>query len=299
MARFIQSEQYIISLFKLGHQFDFGGRQYTVKRVGKPRPSEGECKTDVYIAATDNQEHTIEIKISIKQINADFIENKISLERAIEIFGDDAQKIIATATSGIKDSFDTDYLICIDNYRRTKAGSFKLGWKFELLNKVSGDKSGLLTLSDSQKIGIFSGDNLSEVKRNCKVCGEVIPNSGVANYILEYDGNKISLQQCLDRIVPITEYAQRQNIYFACKALNYRIYADKWDGDRPLAVYVDWSIKDGKLHGEIVYHCPLKVRGNSVGLGLKVCLQELGIAKGNFNELLSHTDKNMKIYKKI
>ena len=45
---------------------------------------------------------------------------------------------------------------------------------------------------------------------------------------------------------------EKPTIYFACKALNYRVEEEKWDGDRPLSVYVDWYIKKSKLVGQ---HC--------------------------------------------
>lgn len=36
----------------------------------------------------------------------------------------------------------------------------KLGWKFELLNKLSGEKSGILELTEEQKNDVFAGINL-------------------------------------------------------------------------------------------------------------------------------------------
>lgn len=298
MAKFIQTEQHIISLFEHCHQFNFDGQQYTVENVGKPRPSEGECKTDVYVAAVDKQGCIIEIKISIKQTNADFVENKITLQRAIEIFGEDAKNVIRRATESIADKFVDDYLVCIDSYRRTSPGSFKLGWKFELLNKLSGEKSGVLDLTDRQKIGVFSGENLSIEKRNCKVNGITIVDSGVANFVLETDGSGITLQQCLKQIVPVNKYALSQNIYFACKALNYRFYADKWDGDRPLAVYVKWFVENGKIFGSIIQDQPFVKRGNCIGNSLKRCIAELGLSNAPLEEIVKHVDTNVRIYKK-
>ena len=45
----------------------------------------------------------------------------------------------------------------------------KLGWKFELLNKLSGEKSGALKLPEEQKYDIFAGLTLSENKKNSSV----------------------------------------------------------------------------------------------------------------------------------
>ena len=50
---------------------------------------------------------------------------------------------------------------------------------------------------------------------------------------------------------PIEHFAKQQDIYFVCKALNYRANKDKWDGDRSLSVYVNWFLdQEGKLQGK-------------------------------------------------
>ena len=33
------------------------------------------------------------------------------------------------------------------------------------------------------------------------------------------------------------------DIYFACKALNYRTFAEKWDGNKKIGIEVDSPIK--------------------------------------------------------
>lgn len=48
-------------------------------------------------------------------------------------------------------------------------------------------------------------------------------------------------------MIPIDEYIKaHSDIYFACKTLNYRTFKQKYDGDRPLSVQVDWEVKEGK-----------------------------------------------------
>lgn len=101
-------------------------------------------------------------------------------------------------------------------------------------------------------------------KKNAKVCGQVIENSGVANYIL-MDEDVHSAQNVIDKMIPIKEYVKiHPDIYFACKALNYRTFAEKWDGDRPLSVQVFWDAKENKLVPKLVYDKPLMVKGNEV-----------------------------------
>ena len=66
-------------------------------------------------------------------------------------------------------------------------------------------------------------------------------------------------------------------IYFACKALNYRSFEDKYDGNRPLSVYVDWKIREGKLDGELCFDEPLSHGGTEIVEDLMECLDELDI----------------------
>jgi len=67
------------------------------------------------------------------------------------------------------------------------------------------------------------------------------------------------------------------DIFFACKALNYRSFKDKWDGDRPLAVYIKWDLKNDKLYSKIKYDNPLLMRGNEVVSVLKRVFEQLKI----------------------
>lgn len=77
----------------------------------------------------------------------------------------------------------------------------------------------------------------------------------------------------------IKEFAKQQRIYFACKALNYRLKKDKWDGDRPLSVYVNWTKKDDKLHGSLIFDSPLSKKGNEIGEKVRQLLKTLNITK--------------------
>ena len=78
----------------------------------------------------------MKLKFSYKKENADFIENKMSAERAEQLFGEDWIDIIEHSTTAIQDKFYERMLIYKNGFRRTEKGSITLGWKFELLNKV-------------------------------------------------------------------------------------------------------------------------------------------------------------------
>ena len=79
-------------------------------------------------------------------------------------------------------------------------------------------------------------------------------------------------------MIPIDEYVKaHSDIYFACKALNYRTFKQKYDGDRPLSVQVDWEVKEGKLTPHIVFNTPLERNGNEMARKLLYCMKLLNI----------------------
>jgi hypothetical protein len=293
---YTKSEQSIEKLFPLGSTFSFGGKEYTVELCGKPRPASGECKTDLYIKGKSQEGEEKEIKISVKQNDADFLENKISLDRAKQIFGEKASDIIRSSLSTIEDSFRNDYLVCFKKYKRTDAHTIKLGWKFELLNKNGGEKSGMIMLNDSQKYDVYAGINLPEGKRNCHIEDCMIENSGVANFLLMLGKGSITREECINKLVPIEEYAKAKTLYFACKALNYRFnkVGKKWDGDRPLSVYVDWRIKDNLLNADLIFRHPLEHKGNEIGEKLQSLLEQLEIEK--FDDLKGKLSPDIKCF---
>lgn len=263
MGDFGDAERRILAFMTEGTEFVFQDKKYRVIFSGKPTCHKGEPKTDIYILAESEHDKT-EIKISYKKENADFIENKMSAERAEQLFGTDWEGIIEQSTTAIRDRFEERMLIYKNKYKRTEKGAITLGWKFELLNKNSGDLSGKMLLTEEQVIDVYAGSNLSEDKRNAMVCGQVIENSGIANYIL-MDENVHSAQDVIDKMIPIKEYVKlHPDIYFACKALNYRTFAEKWDGDRPLSVQVFWDAEENKLVPKLVYDKPLTIKGNEV-----------------------------------
>ncbi len=296
MAKHGINERYLKNLFPIGSKFQFAGINYTVLDSGKPCPPNGECKTDIYVLAETDTKQQKEFKISFKQNDADFLENKIKLERAIEILGKDAQEIIKAATMSIKKSFEDDYMVYFRSHKRTDAKCLKMGWKFEFLNKAGGEKSGKIPLTKKQKIDIYAGTNLPIEKRDSYVNGKVIKDSGIANYIIEADRYDMSLDYYLKKMVEIEPFAEKQEIYFACKALNYRCEKEKWDGDRPLAVYVDWKILNDKLVCELVFDNPLSIKGNAIGENISNVLKQLKITKSNFNNLKSLLDGNVKSF---
>ncbi len=296
---FSSSEKRILELFEMQKGVDIDNEYFIIENAGKPTTKKGEPKTDIYAKVMSGSGKVEEIKISFKQENADFIENKTSAERAEQILGPDWEEIVLASTMMLYEVFESKPLIYIDKQAKTEAGSFALGWKYELLNKHSGKLSGQVTLTKDQVMDVYAGTHLSADKRHAMVNGKIIPNSGVANAILITDSAYYgSCEEVLKDLIPIEEYVEHNgDVYFACKALNYRSFEDKYDGARPLAVYVDWKVVNGKLDASLVFDRPLLKNGRDAYEKLKKALGELGIKDAS--QITDETiSPNVKVYRK-
>lgn len=277
MAKFGDAERKIKSLLSEGTSFLYDNETYSVLVCDKPTCYKGEPKTDIYVLAKDHVGQSREFKISYKKPNADFLENKTNAERAELLFGNSWEDIVTTATTALSTAFDNKKLVYKKSGGRTEEGAITLGWKFELLNKSGGELSGEMNLSRTQIIDVYAGTHLPEDKANAYVNGNQVKNSGVANYIIMND-NINTAQEVFDNIYTIDEYVDKYpKIYFACKALNYRTKKQKFDGNRPLSVYVNWYAENGKLKHELVYDTPLVTKGNAVCEKLLKAMSALGI----------------------
>lgn len=261
----IDNEKNIIDKLS-GKRIIWKGEERNVIICTKPQArSGGECKTDVYILLDNNEE----IKVSVKQNNADFLENKISPERFEQIFGTGSSDKLLTP---LVKEFTADNKNSIKLYEKSVkirrhdeiADKYTLGYRLDLTNKKNGKHSYEIPMDDDMKIEIYSGANLPEPKRNCFVGKEIVKNSGVANYYLVKDVNKkTTAQEIIDSLVPIKKYALQGNhkIYATFKAVNVFLNENgwKWDGNRPLAMYVGWN-KWGRC--DIRYSRLLRVNAN-------------------------------------
>lgn len=262
---FSKDENSIRKLFPIGTIFSYDNTAYEVIEVGKPFSEKGEPKTDIYICAVSKNYKKREFKISFKKSNADFLENKISAERAQQLFGDNWSEIIKQSIDKLKPSFQSKKLIYKEKEGHTEKGSITLGWKFELVNKISGALSDEILLVEDQVIDVYAGTNLENEKKNAKVNEKMINDSGIANFILIGETDFKNAQEVIDKLISVKDYVkQHPKVYFACKALNYRTLKNKWDGDRPLAVYVEWGISNKKLSHNLVFDKPLEKKGNEV-----------------------------------
>jgi len=105
MPDFSQTERIIIETLRASTNFIYRNDTYELLEFDKPTTSTGEPKTDIYIQAQkESTQEIFEFKISVKQRNADFLENRISAERALIFFGEFCKSKINLQTSTREDS---------------------------------------------------------------------------------------------------------------------------------------------------------------------------------------------------
>lgn len=256
MTKYAELERKVNDILKTGEIFTIEGTQYIVALSGKPRPQSGggECKTDCYILAnSENSEKTIELKISCKLPTNEFQENKITEVRAKELLGPDWSNIIKNSSEEILSKFREQELIHYNGRGRTKEGFITLGWKCEIASRKR-NLSAPLQMSDQNiRDYIYKGCNQTENKRNAKIyintdANElqqqipVIPDSGIANCMLVSDIDDLTdVQSVIDKLQDIDNY-EIVNHYLIYTANSYRVISGKTDGNRFLAVRVEWSV---------------------------------------------------------
>ena len=267
-------------------KFVWKGEKYTTGDAAKPKidGSGGECKTDCYVIATrvsDKQE--TEIKINYKRENSSFIENKVKSERANRIFGEGWSEIIKSQINQIKKRFLKEPLFYVEKDRRTKEGSIKLGWRYEM--EYEGNRS--LGVPIKQNIGesVWSNKNADERFKNCHVNGKLIKNSGVPNYFLQKNEIK-STDDIISNLIPIDDIIKKQSVTAAFTAQNYDPFEKRQHGgcNRDLSVPVHWTIRNGMIFPKLVFDKPLEFNSNEQEKKLLDVLDEVGIEIGkNFD----------------
>lgn len=232
--------------------FTYHGHRCRVLVAGKPTVKRGEPKTDAYVKALADDGTIVELKISYKKENADFIENKVSAQRAQQLFGSNYRSILASALAPMRCQLAHRPLIYKRREGRIADGSITLGWRLDVINKQSG-LCVKAPLTRRQTHDIYSGANLEQTKRDALVHGEVIKNSGVANCMLIGMGGIETPQDIINRLVNINEYIDEHPfVYLALKAVNYRSKQGKVDGNRPLVIPVHYGIdRSGMLTGKL------------------------------------------------
>lgn len=246
---YLKIEQYIADTLRNSIIF-FKGEKKKILIAEKPLYSHGEGKTDIYCLLDDNTE----IKISYKMDTADFYENKLSAERAKIIFGDNWSDIIINTIKPLIPAFKNSQIYFPEKKGNIAAGSYTMGWRCDLIKRKPIRKGSLTTpliLSKDQIKEIFSGAHLSLDKRNAKIIDKIIPNSGVANYFLNGISENATAQDIIDSIIPIEQCDLDIDMTF--RRVNYRSIEDKIDGNRPLAVFINWRTNELIFDHPLIY----------------------------------------------
>ena len=198
-----------------------------------------------------------DIKFTIKKPDANFLQNKASRKQMNDIFGEKkATELLETAVRDIlgrnTDSLDRDVKVKKGVKRDKKdielSDRYNLGYRVDITNKRNGKRSYKPELTNEEKLDILSGRSMPEEKRNAKVNGQIIENSGVANYYLETALNEpTSIEYLLSISKPIDskELYDSLEFYITLKALNYYYFPESGyghhDGPRPLAIYTTYD----------------------------------------------------------
>lgn len=262
----LELEQRVIQIFRADSVFHYAGAEYHVKCVDKPRPSAsgGECKTDIYILAEGADFKSLELKISVKTSDSnEFQGNKLTAKDAEAYFGENWKEIVRAAAAPLKDKFENQPLIFADKKGKTNANSITLGWKLEIASKERTLCSKIpLTLTEVRDF-VYKGTNQPEARKNARVCGRIVENSGVADYILFADHDSLNTPEDVLKVLKKIDDYQPPEIYLIFTANNYRTREDKADGPRSLAVYIEWGVENGKLAPHFVYNDPLSKTGQN------------------------------------
>lgn len=270
-------EDKVINLFRTEGQFELGGTIFKVKKVDKPRPSSGECKTDVYVLGESNIGKLVELKISVKTSSSnEFQENKVTPERAEAYFGSNWREIIKKSCSGIEEKFEEVGLVFASGKHPTKPNSITLGWKLEIADKAR-NLSAPIELSEQEiRDYVYKGTNLTTGKKNAYVNGQLVENSGIANWMLKAQLNELETVSDIMSELELIDEMDIKPTYLIFTANNYRTDVDKTDGARSLAVRVDWDVDGNKLKRNIVFDEPLEYTGKEWKSNAANALRQLG-----------------------
>lgn len=259
-AQYMQKENSVLGLFKEGEIVEHAGRSYLVKTADKPfaQDNRGEPKTDVYILLEDRMSgEPKEIKISYKSANYQFLENKMSGNRFSSIFteeeGDEIMALLPQ-NDRVNREFEISTSALLNEDSR-----LTLGYRLDIM---ASDASGYMpiTVSEETMTEILGGAKLEETKRNGIIHGREVENSGVADHILVGDDFE-DANDALSKVVPISEYVKEDSnrvIALAPKAVNMIPHRAKhfggdkakpWDGNRPLAISLNWTREGDRLVG--------------------------------------------------
>lgn len=262
MPTYRDFEDEIIALFNNATSIVWNGITYDRIQACKPSPQGGgECKTDVFVSLNSSININLveNIKISVKQSNADFYGNKLTADAALTLLGPNWQSILISSIRQLIPTFQSKTVVCTKPKRNPTDAYFTLGWKLEITDKVRSLSAPLLLTNQQIIDNVYRGVNQPIGKKDAYVFGVALKNSGIADYL--YKGNiRNTAQDIINNLQELSTYHSPQ-LYMAFTANNYRLVADKADGPRSLAIAIRWSHRNGKLNPTYIFDQPLNYKG--------------------------------------
>lgn len=273
-------EDHIINIFRNDRLFTFYGRTCEVLEAGKPRPQSagGECKTDVFVRARiQDTGEEFELKISVKNTNREFMGNKLKKEDVEAYLGPNWENILIEATTSIRHDFENRALMYASGHYPIKPNSVTVGWKLEIADRPRA-LSVPIPLSDRQiRDYVYKGTNLTWDKKDSIVNGRVIPNSGVAEYLIITCIEDINTSDDVVGQMELIDDTDIGDTYFIFTANNYRTDVQRADGCRFLAVRIEWGVDNGRMVPAFHYDKPLQYTGErDMAPLVRRALQNLG-----------------------
>lgn len=264
MPAYRDLEDQIIQLFNNTNSLVWKGICYDKIQACKPSPQGGgECKTDIFVSLNNSINHNLQenLKISVKQPNADFYGNKLTADAALTLLGSNWETVLINSITPLIPTFKAKTIVYTKPKNQPTDAYFTLGWKLEITDKPRSLSAPLLLTNQEIIDNVYRGINQPIGKKNAYVFNVMLQNSGIADYL--YKGNLLSTaQDIVNNLQDLTTY-QSPQLYMAFTANNYRLVADKSDGPRSLAVTIKWSHKNGKLDPTYIFNEPLKYKGET------------------------------------
>lgn len=264
MPAYRDLEDQIIQLFNNTSSLVWKGITYDKIQACKPSlQGGGECKTDIFVSLNNSVNSNLQenLKISVKQQNAEFYGNKLTDDAAFTLLGPNWKSILINSIKPLIPVFQSQCIVYEKPKKNPTDAYFTLGWKLEITDK-SRSLSAPLALSNQEIIdNVYRGINQPIAKKDAYVFGVILKNSGIADYL--YKGNILATAQDIVNKLQDLRIYQSPQLYMAFTANNYRLVADKADGPRTLAVAIKWSHQNGKLHPTFIFDEPLTYKGET------------------------------------
>lgn len=229
-------ERKVSAAFVPNDRIRYQNTNYTVKLSGKPDADKGgEGKTDAYILLVDEETAALrEIKISIKDSNADMIENKIGKDRMNQIFPKERQaEISSQAIEVLQARIDSgEYMLNNGVPDENGQRVLTVGFLADLVEQGTAGANGVdFEATVDEVIEAWSGANLKLGQRHSSINGEKVENSGVANAILKNKDSSFlgkdrmtAQKYILDNCISIEDYAEdpaNRVLRFKLRASNF------------------------------------------------------------------------------